>query len=109
MPTPTVRDVHIDSALSNISIGYRNESYIGEKIFPRVPVAHKSDYYYEFSRGAWFRDDVAVRAPGTRAAKADYEVTSASYNTIQYAISKDVADEVRLNADNVLMYSTIIQ
>ncbi len=102
MPQPTLRDVHIDQPLSNLSIAYRNESYIGEQIFPRLPVAKKSDYYFVFPKDAWFRDDVAVRAPGTKSAMADYTLTTASYVAIQWAISKLVPDEVRLNADSPL-------
>jgi hypothetical protein len=105
MATPTVRDVHVDTAMTGISIGYSNAEYIGEQVFPRVPVAHKSDYYYIFSPGAWFRDEVKQRAPGTRAAKADYTISTASYVAIQYAIGHDVPDEVRKNADAVLQPS----
>ena len=62
MPGPTVRDVHIDRAMSNMSVGYRNQNYIAEQVFPRVPVQKKSDYYFVFPREAWFLDQVQVRA-----------------------------------------------
>ena len=32
----TSSDVHIDVALSNISIGYQNEEYIADQIFPQI-------------------------------------------------------------------------
>jgi len=99
MANPTVRDVHIDSAMAGISIAYRNGAYIGEQVFPRLTVNHKSDYYYTFPKQAWFRDDVALRAPGTRAQRGDYSISSASYSCQPYAIAKVVADEVRMNAD----------
>ena len=70
MATPTTRDVHSNVALSNISIAYKNMDYIAERIFPRVPVQKKSDFYYTFDKGAFFRDEVGVRAPGTRARRA---------------------------------------
>ena len=82
MARPTPNDVHIDSALSNISIAYRNEAYIADKVFPIVPVQKQSDYYFVFGKSMWYQDNVAVRAPGTRAARADYSVTSASYIAI---------------------------
>lgn len=46
MAGPTKSSVHIDSAMSNISIAYRNENYIAEQIFPNVPVQHQSDKYF---------------------------------------------------------------
>lgn len=102
MPSPTVRDVHIDSALGNVSIAYKNEEYIGEQVFPRVPVEKQSDYYFVFDKGSWFRDEVAIRAPGTRAARADYELSSSAYRCINYALAKPIPDEVRKNADKPL-------
>jgi len=99
MPLPTTRDVHIDQALSSISIAYRNENYIADQIFPRVPVVHKSDYYFIYGQSAWLRDEVKIRAPGTEAAEGDFDITSASYVALTWAISKVVSDEMRKNAD----------
>ena len=102
MALPSVRDVHIDQALTAFSIAYMNQQYIGEQIFPRVPVAKQTDFYWQFERQAWQRIDVEKRAPGARSAEADYTLTSASYYTPTYAISKVIPDEVRQNADNPL-------
>lgn len=102
MPTPTPRDVHIEAPLSQFSIAYKNELYIAEQVFPRVPVAKQSDYYFVFDKSAWFRDNVAKRSPGTRAQRADYTITTGSYVAINYALAKAVPDEVRANADNPL-------
>lgn len=43
---PTVNDVHLDSAMTQISIAYKNGAYIASQIFPVVPVAKKSDKYF---------------------------------------------------------------
>jgi hypothetical protein len=102
MPRPTMHDVHLQAALSQISIGYRNESYIADQVFPIVPVAKQSDYYFIFNKGQWFRDIAAKRSPGTRAQRADYSITTASYICLNYALAKQVPDEVRENADNPL-------
>ena len=102
MPTPTPRDVHLDGALSQFSIAYRNESYIYDQIFPIVPVAKQTDFYFIFDKQAWFRDIVKQRAPGTRAQRADYTLSTASYVAINYALAKAVPDEVRANADSPL-------
>lgn len=99
MPSPSIRDVHIDRAMSNLSIAYRNDNYIAEQVFPRITVQKKSDYYYIFPKQSWFIDQVQIRAPGARAATADYNLTSGSYVALTYAISKVIPDEVRQNAD----------
>lgn len=102
MPNPTPRDVHFDAALSQFSIAYRNGMYIFDQVFPVVSVAKQSDFYFVFDKGSWFRDIAAKRAPGTRAQRADFSLTSASYVCVNYALAKGVPDEVRENADSPL-------
>ncbi len=46
MPNPTVRDVHVDSAMGEISIAYHNQNYIWSQVFPEVPVQKKTDLYF---------------------------------------------------------------
>ena len=106
MPRPTVRDVHLEQALTQFSIGYKNETYIAPMVFPNLRVEKQSDYYFVFEKSAWFRDIVAKRAPGTRAARADYQISTASYICVNYALAKAVPDEVRANADNPLRPDT---
>ncbi len=102
MPTPTVYDVHREGILDRISIAYRNEQYVADQLFPSLPVAKQSDFYYTFDRGSWFRSGVALRAPGTRAKRADYSLSTASYFCMPYALGKGVPDEVVRNADSPL-------
>lgn len=102
MPSPTPRDVHFDAALSQFSVAYKNGMYIFDQVFPVIPVNKQSDYYFVFDKGSWFRDLAAKRAPGTRAQRADYSLTSGSYVCLNYALAKGVPDEVRDNADNPL-------
>ena len=94
MPAPTRRDVHVNTPLTNLSIAYRNENYVGpDFLFPRVPVNKLSDLYWVFDRGAWFRDLAAPRAPGTRAKEADYFLSTGSYLCLEYALSHVIPDE----------------
>ncbi len=99
MATPTTRDVHVDQPMTRISIAYRNADYIADQIFPRIPVDKKSDVYFVFDKASWFRNRSDVRAPGTKAPRADYGITTASYLCINDALAKEIADEVRDNAD----------
>lgn len=93
MPLPTPRDLHVNAALANISIAYRNANYIAGQVFPTVPVQKKSDFYWQFDKSAWFRNDVKVRAPGTRSARTDYSVSSASYLCTEYSLAHEIPDK----------------
>src|SRR3972149_2040433 len=100
MPRPTLHDVHpTNQALTNVSIAYKNENYIGDQVFPGVPVAKKQDNYFVFDKSSWYRNRSGLRAPGTKAPRADYGVSTASYLCINDALAKEIQDEVRDNAD----------
>ena len=99
MPLPTLHDVHVDAVMTSISISYKNENYMAEQVFARIPVTKKSDYYYTFPKQSWQRNPVAQRAPGTIAERAEYDLTTSTYNCDTWAIAKVVPDEVRENAD----------
>ena len=70
MPQPTLSDVHVNAALTDISVAYiqNNENFIADKVFPMVPVVHKSDVYYVFSKDDFLRDDVQPRADASESA-----------------------------------------
>lgn len=99
MARPTLRDVHVNAPLSNISIAYGNELYIAGQVFPVVPVDKKSDVYFVYDRAAFFRNKTGQRAPGTRAPRGDYGISTASYVCINDSIAFAIPDEVRKNAD----------
>ncbi|MBT8365121.1 MAG: hypothetical protein KJP23_10475 [Deltaproteobacteria bacterium] len=110
---PTPKDVHIDSALSSISVGYKNPDFIADSVFPIVRVSKQSDYYYKWLKGAWFRNEAGVRGPGTRARRGTTPITSALYKCQEYAFGRVVPIETIRNADapirpmqNATMYST---
>lgn len=42
--------VHVDAALSNVSVQYANEEYIGEELMPATPVAKLSDVFFKYDR-----------------------------------------------------------
>lgn len=99
MAQPTVTDVHQDAILSQLSLAYRNNDYIGRDILPEVLVAKASDKYYEFNKPAWFRDEAGVRAESTTGAVSGYDLTTGTYTTVQHSMATYVSDEARDNAD----------
>jgi hypothetical protein len=102
MAEPTARQGHIDQALTNVSISYSNAEYIWEQVFPQVPVAKQTNKFFTFPKAAWYRDETAARAPGSRAARADYDLSTDNYVCNEKALAKQVPDEVMKNSDDPL-------
>ena len=97
---PDVGDVHVDALLTNISIGYRNKRYIAQNIFPIVPVGKQSDIIPRFDKDKWFREQMKVRGPGAPVATSGYTVDNTlKFYCDNFALGKEIPDEVRLNAD----------
>lgn len=43
-----VASIHVDRPLTNMVVGYKNRAYVADAIMPVVPVAKRSDKYFEF-------------------------------------------------------------
>lgn len=102
MASPTAGAVHVDSALTNISIAFlQNAShFIAHQVFPNVPVAKQSDRYFTFDRGDFNRDEAQKRAPGTESAGGGYRLDNTpSYFCDVWAFHKDIPDMIVANAD----------
>lgn len=105
MPNPLPGDVHIDVALSNLSIKYANAELVGERLFPALPVDKDSNKYFIYGKEN-LRTYKTKRAPGTRAASMDWSVSSDSFKCEEYALEHPIADEVRNEADAPLKPET---
>ncbi len=101
MPNPTRSDVHVNAPLTNVSIAYLQEDnkFISTKLFPLISVPKQSDLYFQYDQGDFLRSEAKDRAPGTESAGAGYDLTTASYSCSVKALHKDVADQIRANAD----------
>jgi hypothetical protein len=105
MPSPTLQETHIDSALTNMSVAYLQDPnmYIADKVFPIVPVEKQSDRYFVYKKEDWLRDEAVERAAGTESAGGGYDIDNTpSYYCIKWAYHKDVTDDDRTNSDEPL-------
>lgn len=95
------RNVHIDRVLTNISLEYPNEGFVGENLVKPVRVRKQSDKYYEFGLEKWGQEPSAGhRAPGAEADEIPgLEVSLNPYFATERAFQIGVADEERENAD----------
>jgi len=98
---PLKTDVHIDAALSNVSTAYMqdNTNFIAGTVFPRVPVAHRSNKYYVWNKDSFRLDQVRERADCTESAGADFSLSNSNYEAKRYALHKMIGREVIENAD----------
>lgn len=99
MSQPTPGDVHIDAALSQISIAYKNQGYISREIFPAVPVTKQSDKYFTWTKDFWFRNVVEKRTPNDLYPEGGLEVSNTAYFTDIYHLAFPLPDETVKNQD----------
>lgn len=102
MPQPTLSDVHVDRALTDLSVRFTQSAdrFIANTVFPTVRSQYKSDLYYVYDRSYWFRSDAQLRGPASESAGSGYEFTTDNFNTKVVAIHKDVDDQTKNNADS---------
>lgn len=100
--------VHVDAALSTISIGYSQaaEDFIADRVMPRVPVEKQSDKYFVWGREAFEAETLVgntveslLREPGTEYKRIEMTPATDSYNAYQYGAEMALDDIERANAD----------
>jgi hypothetical protein len=97
---PTANQVHVDQLLTNLSIAYRNNSYIADAIYPIVPVNKQSNIIPNYDQSHWFRNDATRRLAGTKSQRGGWTVNnSQTYYAQRYSFGHEIDDETRDNAD----------
>lgn len=96
------KDVHIDVPLSNIAVeAFATGDFLGMKLFPVVDVRKQSDKYYTITRNSWLRTpSTTLRAPKESPRRVEFDVSSDSYFSDNYALASENAHEVIANADD---------
>lgn len=102
MPQPEYGAIHVDRALTDLSVKFSQErdTFIANKVFPQVPVQYRSDKYFVYDRSYWFKSDAQLRGPGAESAGSGYTVTTSDYLTHVYSVHRDLDDQTRANADS---------
>lgn len=95
MAQPNVKDLLVEGPLRNVSIQYRNQRYIADRVFPIIDRIDPKAKIARYLKGAWFRDEAQIRGPGSRAVRGGYPVDFISIATDEYAFAKEVTDEDR--------------
>lgn len=107
---PAQAQIHIDQALTNLSVMYRNQTYVADRVLPILPVSKRSDKYFVYRKEDFLSPSSAgatgvlasLRRPGTEAAEIDYGLSAQNYYAEEYAYRGFVADAEIAAADNPL-------
>jgi hypothetical protein len=96
--------LHLDSMLTDISVGFDNpDQFVASMLFPQVGVAKQSDRYYVYNRDLWGRVTDDIRAPGSEANELPPMTLSRDgYFAEEHALEDVVPDEEVENADQPL-------
>lgn len=97
----TPRDVVVDPVLSNVSVAYKNESYVAEMLMPVFPVAKQTGKFYKYDKSS-LRRNKTKRAPGSPANEVEFGLTTASFSCEDYALKEKIPFEVIDQADAAL-------
>lgn len=94
--------VHIDQALTNLSIAYKNDDYVAGQVCPILPVDKKSNKYFVYGREHLRYRESRVR-PGSVADEFEYTLSTGNYYAERRARRHLVTDNEVLMSDNPLL------
>lgn len=96
MPAP--RDTYVNPLLTNISVDYKNTSFIAEQVFPSVPVDKESGIYFVANDKEKLRaPSDARRAEFGRANRVTNGLTEATYSLEERSLETPISDRVMRN------------
>lgn len=116
---PTVGNVRpVNPVSTSLSIGYKNENFLWERIAPVYEVNEKSATFFLDRPADFFtRQEGAERAPGAQYRRVGYTQTSDTYNTLEIGFEAQLEDVVaaasqhpeNLNTKNIQFLTNLIQ
>lgn len=98
---PRFGTLHVDVRLTNYSQKYKNQAFVGERLFPMIPVKKESDKYIVYGLENFNLYDT-LRANGAEAAQIDWTFSDANYFAEEYSLRDIVTDRDKENADKPL-------
>lgn len=98
---PTLSDLHVQAALTDMSVAFTNEdtNSVYDKVFQIIPVAKQSDKYFLYDKKDFLRTDAERRAAGAEIALSGWRTSQDTYFCERYGLGHDIPDPVRANAD----------
>lgn len=117
---PLLNQVYRDPILSDISIRYRNTKFIGEQVFPTLPVDKATNYVFTFDQTNLRKPVSTYRTGYARANRIDYGLTQVPIPALREAsleigVTDDVKDmyqaplQPMINATNTVAEQLLIE
>jgi len=97
--------LHIDQALTNASVIYRNADFVAERVAPLIPVDKQSNRFYVYGPDNLRAQD-DTRRPGGLSNEIDWSLSSSPYFCDGHALHRYIPDEDRENADAAIDVDT---
>lgn len=97
----TIRDTVVDPVLADVSIAYRNETYVAEVLMPVVPTKKQQGIYYVYDK-ANMRRSKTGRAAGAKANEVEYNMSTDNFFCKDHALKEKIAWEIIDQADDAL-------
>ncbi|HEV2418415.1 MAG TPA: hypothetical protein VGX94_11460, partial [Terriglobia bacterium] len=100
---------YLDQPLNNVSVGYVNDDYFAEKLFPPVPVKQRSGRYWVFGREKFHRYET-IREPKAESREiAPWSLSNSPYFCNDHSLKDSISDEERAGSDNADLEITTVQ
>jgi hypothetical protein len=87
----------VDPILTTIAQGYRQAEFVGDRLFPRVPVSARGGKILEFGKEA-FQRYASRRAPGARTARIEWGYAGKPFALYQDSLEAPVPREIAQDA-----------
>lgn len=104
MPNPTMNDLHLSSALRDMSVGHQqaDTNFVLAQSGPFQPVDKVTDYYHVYDEGDWNRMEMQPRADSAESEGSGWRLSSSSYDCTRWAVHKDFDWRQRGSTDEVI-------
>lgn len=100
---------YLDQPLNNVSVGYVNDDYFAEKLFPPVPVKQRSGRYWVFGKEKFHRYET-IREPKAESREiAPWSLSNNPYFCNDHSLKDSISDEERAGSDNADLEITTVQ
>lgn len=98
---PDYQNLHRESRLTNLAIGWKNLAFVGENLFPTIPVGKESDYYAVFGKEMFNTPD-AARAVGGKYNRIAWTLSDTTYTCSEQGLEKPIDDREVSEADPIV-------
>jgi hypothetical protein len=91
---------YLDQPLNNVSVGYKNDDYFGERLFPVVPVKKQSGRYWVFGKEKFKQYETIRHAKAEAREIAPWSLSNSPYFCDDHSLKDAISDEELANSDS---------